>query len=226
MAEQLSSARREVTREIALSILLGGVAPFIIYSLLRPHTSELAALIVAATAPLLQNALTLARKRTLDVFGVFILAGIVVSVLLVLLGGSPKLILIRESFLTGAIGLVFLLSLLYRRPLIFYFARHFMTGDDPQRRAEWSSGWASPYFRFVMRLMTLVWGVGTIVEALARSYLVFRLPTQSFLAVSPFVQYGIIGAMIAWTVWYARRARRRGQQMGQVRLAGEAAGGV
>jgi hypothetical protein len=221
-ANRSSRTARAIRQEIALSILLGGVAPFVIYSLLRPHTSELHALIIAAVAPLLENVLSLIRKRTLDIFGAFVLGGILISVALVLAGGSPKLILIRESFLTGATGLVFLLSLLYRRPLIYYFALHFNTGDNPQQRAEWSRYWAYPYFRFVMRLMTLVWGVATLAEALIRGYLVFHLSTAQFLAVSPFVQYGIIGATIAWTVWYGRRARRRGEQL---RAAAPAAAG-
>jgi hypothetical protein len=220
MAEQPASTRREVMREVGLSLFLGGAAPFIMYSLLQPRMSELHALLVATSAPLLQNGITLVRKRTLDVFGSFILAGLCVSIVLVLLGGNPKLLLIRESILTGATALVFLLSLLYRRPLIYYFALHFNTGDDPERRVEWSARWVYPYFRFVMRLMTAVWGVATLVEALARSYLVFHLSTQSFLALSPFVQYGIIGGTVVWTVWYARRAQRRGEQMRQARQAG------
>jgi len=225
MAQQRAApARRDIQREIIRSILLGGVAPFLIYSLLRPHMSEFSALIIAALAPLLQNAVSLARKRTLDIFGAFILAGIVISVVLVLMGGSPKLLLIRESFVTGAFGLVFLLSLLYRRPLMFYFARHFSTADDPQQREEWSARWAYPYFRFVMNLITAVWGVATVIEAVARGYLVFKLPTQSFLAVSPFVQYGIIGVTIAWTVWYARRARARGEWLQQQRVRVEESG--
>lgn len=208
MAEQSSGTAGEVRHEIILSILLGGVAPFVIYSLMRPHTTEIRALIAAAAAPLLQNLITLIRKRTLDVFGVFILAGIFVSIVAVLLGGSPKLILIRDAFITGATGLVFLGSRLYRRPLIYYFSMHFNTGDDPERRAEWAGYWAYPYFRYVMRLMTVVWGLATLAEALARGYLVFNLPTESFLVVSPFVQYGILGSTIAWTVWYARHSQR------------------
>jgi hypothetical protein len=224
MAQQGSAPQSgDVKREIIRSVLLGGVAPYVIFSLLRPHTSEFAALIVAALAPLMLNVVSLVRKRSLDIFGVFVLAGIVISVMLVLVGGSPKLLLIRESFVTGAFGLVFLCSLVYRRPLIFYFARHFSTGDDPEQQEAWSSRWKYPYFRFVMRLMTAVWGVATLIEAVARGYLVFRLPTQSFLAVSPFVQYGIIGVTIAWTVWYARRARTQGEWLQRRRLAEGAA---
>jgi hypothetical protein len=226
VAEEPSSAAREVRQEIVLSVLLGGVAPLVIYSLLRPHTTEIRALIVAAAAPVLLNVISFVRKRTLDVFGVFILAGIVLAVAAALLGGSPKIILIRDSFISGATGIIFLVSLLYRRPLIYYFSMHFGAGDDPERRAEWAQNWTFPYFRYIMRLMTAVWGIATIVEAFARGYLVLRLPTQTFLAVSPFVQYGILGGTIAWTIWYARHARRVAEQMRQERLAWEAGAAV
>jgi hypothetical protein len=218
MTGQSSDTAREVRQEIILSILLGGVAPFVIYALLQPHTTEIRALIAAAVAPLLLNVISFIRKRSLDVFGVFILAGIVVAIAAALLGGSTKIILVRDSFITGATGLVFLASLLYHRPLIYYFSMHFSTGDDPKRRAEWAQNWSYPYFRYIMRLMTAVWGVATLVEALARGYLVFRLPTQTFLAVSPFVQYGILGGTIAWTIWYARHAQRIAERMRQERL--------
>jgi hypothetical protein len=218
VTSQSSGTAREVRQEIILSILLGGVAPFVIYSLLRPHTTEIRALIVAAVAPLSLNVVSLIRKRSLDVFGVFILAGIVVAILAVLLGGSPKIVLIRDSIITGVTGVVFLASLLYRRPLIYYFSMHFSTGDDPKRRTEWAQNWAYPYFRYIMRLMTAVWGIATLVEAFARGYLVFHLPTETFLAISPFVQYGIIGATIAWTIWYARHAQRVADGMRQERL--------
>lgn len=221
-----SSTRREVVRDVGLSILLGGVAPLLIYSLLRPHTTEVRALIVAASAPVLDNVISFARRRTFDVFGVFVLAGLVLSVILVLLGGSPRLILVRESLLTGATGLVFLLSLLYRRPLIYYFALHFSTGGDPAKIAEMSGWWQTPYFRFVMRLMTAVWGVVLAVEAAARTYLAFTLPTARFLAISPGIQWGLIGPTIAWTVWYARHARRRGEELRRQRERASGTQGV
>ena len=75
-----TSTKHEIIRDVALSLLLGGVAPLVIFALLRPHTTELRALIISAAAPVLDNGISLARRRTLDVFGAFVLAGIVLSV--------------------------------------------------------------------------------------------------------------------------------------------------
>ena len=133
--------------------------------------------------------------------------------MLVLFGGSTRLILVRESLLTGATGAVFLLSLLYKRPLIYYFAMHFNTGGDKAKVAEFSGMWQYPYFRHVMRWMTGVWGLALVLEATIRTYLAFSLSTITFLAISPVVQYGIIGATVLWTVVYAKHSRRVGARM-------------
>jgi hypothetical protein len=128
----------------------------------------------------------------------------------VLLGGDAKFILIKESFVTAGLGLLMLGSLLLPRPLMFYFAVHFSAGHDDTSRANFSQYWQYPYFRFVMYTMTIVWGLSLVSEAIIRTILVFSLNnTKDFLAISPFVTYGILGLTVAWTVWFSRRARRR-----------------
>lgn len=215
MTTQLDSnfnSKRKLIQTIVFSVVLNGVVPFVIYSILSGKMSEVAALSIAAIVPALDNLVSLARHRKLDVFGSFMLAGLVVGVGVVFFGGDPKLILIRESFVTAAFGLVMLGSLLLPRPIIFYFAVHFSA--DEAAKTELLEGWTHPYFRFVMYFLTTVWGVSLVAEAIVRTLLVFVIDnTSEFLAVSPFVQYGMLGATIAWTVWYANRSRKKGLAM-------------
>lgn len=217
------STKRQVTKEVVLNILLNGVAPLVVYSILSGQMSDVAALSIAATIPAIDNLISFLRYRRLDVFGAFMLAGLVVGIGVLLLGGDPKLLLVRESFVTAAFGLVMLGSLLLPRPIIFYFAIHFSGGKDEATKAEFAQKWALPYFRFVMYLMTIVWGVALVAEAVIRTILVFALNnTSEFLAVSPFIQYGILGATIAWTVWYGKHAKKVGEAMRQERINQEA----
>jgi FtsH-binding integral membrane protein len=65
--------------------------------------------------------------------------------------------------------------------------------------------------------MTLAWGFGLVLEAAVSAMLVFRLPVQTYLLVGPIVGYGTMGALTAWTFWYARRTRR----MGDARRGGQ-----
>ncbi|MGE5703736.1 MAG: VC0807 family protein, partial [Clostridia bacterium] len=173
------------------------------------YTSSVMALTIATMIPLLDNAVSLIRHRRVDVFASFMLIGFVLSLLAVFMGGSERLILLRESFVTAVLGFLFLGSLLFSRPLIYHFAIRFTVGNDPVKAAEFASNWAYPYFRFVLRLMTIVWGCALLGEALVRTFLVFQLSVPAFLAISNFVVYGFIGAAVVWTVLYRRHSAKR-----------------
>ena len=203
-------SRSQLIRTALLSIFINAVCPLVAYNLLTPALPEVEALTIAACIPLVDNLYSLAKNRRLDVFGVFMLLGFLVSIGLVLLGSDKRFILIKRSFLTGVLGLLMLGSLALPRPILFYFAANFTAGNSPQARAEFENKWVIPYFRFVMYLMTIVWGLTLVIEAAVRSILAFTIDsTETFLAISPIVQYGFLGAAIAWTVWYRKYSMRR-----------------
>ena len=121
--------------------------------------------------------------------------------------------LIRESFVTGALGIVCLVSFLFPRPLLFYIGREFSTGNDPTRIAGFNDLWRSAGARYAFRLMTVVWGIGWVSEFLLRVLLVLTLTVGQVLIVSPIILQGITAALIVWTISYARAARRRGEEL-------------
>jgi hypothetical protein len=138
------------------------------------------------------------------------------GLLTTLISGSPRFFLIKESFLTGFFGLVFLGSLLLSRPLSFYLGRQFVSGGDPSRAAWFEGLWQYPSFRSSQRLIALVWGVGLLSEALISLGLVFILPTPTFLVISPLMVMGVTVGLIIWTMSYGRRrgaaARREAEK--------------
>jgi hypothetical protein len=68
------------------------------------------------------------------------------------------------------------------------------------------------YFRRAMMIMTLVWGLGLIVECVVSGLLVFVVSVRDYLLVGPVVGYGTMGALGLWTFWYSREQRRKGEQ--------------
>lgn len=153
------------------------------------------------------------RRKRIDLLSGIVLISIVISIVTIALGGSPKVYLVRESFFTAAFGLVYLVSLLFPRPLAFYFARYFATGNHPENIAWFDSLWHYQQFRHTMRVITVVWGVGFLLEAVIRTYMVITLSTAQFLIISPFVLYGIIGILIIWMFLYSRQGRKRGEEL-------------
>ena len=207
----------KTARGIAYSLFINGALPLVIYQLLKSYTSasDLFALFASGIPSLVESIVGIIRQRRIDLMAGLVLISIVVSILLILLGGSPKLYLVRESLITGFFGAAFLISLLLPRPFCFYFTRYFATGNDPENVKQFNSFWQYPYFRFTMRLMTTVWGIAFIVEAIIRIYLVFTLTIVQFLIVSPFIFYGVLVGIIVWTTLYGAHSGRRGAEIGR-----------
>ncbi|QBD79019.1 hypothetical protein EPA93_24755 [Ktedonosporobacter rubrisoli] len=203
------------TLGIGYSILINGALPFIIYSLLTSYTRmpEIWALLLSGVPPIIDSIVGVIRKRRIDLIAGIVLAGIAISLFLMLLGGSPRLYLVRESFFTGAFGLAYLVSLLFPRPLGFFFARHFATGNVPEKVAWFNSLWQYRGFRISMRVSTIVWGLAFVLEAIIRTALAFILSVQEFLLISPFVFYGTMGLVIVWTMLYSRKGNKRAQAL-------------
>ncbi len=208
-----SISKKEIIKGIVITLLINGALPFVVYEVLRSHMSSIAALSIATIIPLLDNLLSLIKQRKLDVFAVFMLISFLLGIMMVSIGGSERLLLIRESFVTGILGIIFLVSLFFPRPLIFYFALRFTVGNDPDKTSAFADNWQYAYFRFVLRLITIVWGVALIGEAAVRSILVFKLTVTQFLAISNFVVYGFIGAALVFTVVYRKHSQKRFKEM-------------
>ena len=204
-----SISRKEIIRGIVITLLINGAVPFVVYEVLRSHMSSIAALSIATVIPLIDNLFSFIKRRKMDVFAVFMLVSFLLGIIMMCIGGSERLLLIRESFVTGILGIIFLGSLLFSRPLIFYFAIRFTVGNDPDKTSAFADNWQYAYFRFVLRLMTVVWGLALLGESAVRSILVFKLSVTQFLVVSNFVMYGFIGAAIVFTVIYRKHSQKK-----------------
>jgi hypothetical protein len=200
------------TRGILVNVLLNAAIPLVLYSLVKRYVSDsdAIALGVAAVFPLGTNAAELLRARRLNIIGILALLGILVSLAALLLGGDPRVLLIRESFLTGALGIACFVSLLLPRPLMFYFGREFQ-GRDPARLAQYDATYQIPAGRRVHRLITIVWGGAFTGEFTLRVIMVYTLPTAVVLGISPIIFGAVTIATLTWTFSYVRAAQRRGR---------------
>ncbi|MCG5074036.1 VC0807 family protein [Paraburkholderia tagetis] len=191
--------------ELAVNLLL----PWVAYRLAQPHWGEFGGLIASAIPPLLWSIVELVRFRHVDALSAVILLGIVLSLAAMAFGGSTRMLLMRESFASGAIGAAFLFSLLAKRPLVFYLARATVARETREGVARLELLWSeNRSFVAAMRLLTVVWGAGLVADAVLRTYLAATWPIERVLIVLPMLGYGVFGALLAWTFWYRTRMRR------------------
>lgn len=210
------TTKANAIRGIIVSIVINGAFPFLIYWVLTNRTSisPFLALVATGIPSLLHTLVGLLRQKRIDFLAGLVLAGIVISIIITVLGGDPKVYLIRESFFTITFGLVLLVSLALPRPIMFYLARHFASGNDPSNIVRFNSLWQEhENVRRRLRVMTAVWGIGLLLEATIRIILVIMLSVQQFLVLSPFVLYGITAILVIWTFRFGRSSRQRGTEL-------------
>ncbi|MDB5814853.1 MAG: hypothetical protein JWN23_1970 [Rhodocyclales bacterium] len=191
---------------LALDLTFNLVLPWLAYKLALPYWGEFGGLLASALPPLAWSCAELIRHKRLDALSIMILAGIGLSLFALLLGGNPKLLLVRESLISGLIGIAFLLSAPFGRPLVYYLARAMAERQNVEDGAgsfdEW---WCQLESQKMLRGITWGWGAGLTAEALLRGWLAWHWTPERFLVLSPFVSYGLIGMLLVWTLWYRKR---------------------
>jgi hypothetical protein len=129
-----------------------------------------------------------------------------IGLVLAVVGGDPRFILLKDSFTTGGVGIVFLLSLLATRPLTFAALQSW----QPAKAAELDAIWdVAPGVRRTFRVSAIVWGVGLLLEAGLRVPLIYVLPVDVAVGASTGMQVVAFTALGVWNAVYAIRAERR-----------------
>jgi hypothetical protein len=198
-----------VVRSVVQETLLNATIPIACYALAKRFVSpsEFTALAFATTFPLLKSVYDVLRRHELDPIAVIVLLGILTSIAALLVGGDPRLLLIRESFLTGAFGIACLLSLILPRPIMFYVGRYFVAGHDAEQREAFNARWQIRAVRRAHRFITIVWGLIAVGEFTLRAIMVYTFSSSVVLVTSPFILGLVTVGTIVWTFWYARRVR-------------------
>jgi hypothetical protein len=196
------------------------VLPFLIYDFAKKDLGDVHALMASSAPPIAWSIVEFIRHRRVDALSILVLAGIALSLLAYLGGGSVKVLQLREKLVTVAIGLVFLGSAAIGKPLIYQLARATILRKTPHEIEAFDAMRENAGFKSTMLVMTLVWGFGLVAEAGLATLLVFRLSVRDYLLVGPVVGYGTMGALSLWTFLYARHRRRLGEA---ARQAAEAA---
>jgi len=192
-------------------LFLDALLPAILYGVLTHFgVPVLWALVAGGAPPALHNLASLFVSRRLEPLGLLALTFLGLSAALSLISRDVFFTLIKESFITGAIGLIFLGSLFAARPLMFAITLQFVAGDNPRKRDWWNCRWENPAFHAAMRWTTAMWGIAYLIEASARVYLPLRLPPAKVVALSPILTIGVTVLLIHWTRQRMLKVRSQG----------------
>lgn len=177
------------------------------YALHLAGVNDFVALLVASLLAAARIVWVAVRERELNPFATVMLVVFGIGLVLALVSGDPRFLLLKNSIVTGVIGLVFLGTTLFGTPLTLAAAQSF----QPARKAEIRHAYDTDAdVRRGHRVSSTVWGVGLVLEALIRVPLVFLLPIDVMVALGEVMTIAVIALLIAWNVWYIKRATARG----------------
>jgi hypothetical protein len=184
--------------------------PWLAYRLAFPHYGPPGALIASALPLLAWMSWDLLRHRHFDALSAIVLSGIALSLLVAVASRDAHHRALGDPMVPGLIGVAFLASLAFERPLVFYLARSTMTRENLPAARLFEQRWRErPVFAAYLRLMTLVWGLGLTGENLLRTALIWRWPDDPRAATASLaLRYGVYGALTVWTFWCRRRIKR------------------
>ncbi|MBB4684844.1 VC0807 family protein [Amycolatopsis jiangsuensis] len=192
-------------RRLMPSLVVNAVVPLVLYLLLRSSIGEVPALAIGATIPLLVTVGEFAVRRRIDPVGVVVVAGFaVLLVVLALSGGSELVLKLRDTLLTGPIGLVFLGSALIRKPLLAALVR-FATRNGAGQQSR-LTGAAQ---QRALTVQTVLIGSMLVVHALTILTLALLLPTATFLAVGQPAGWAVIALGLLASFAHRKQARAR-----------------
>lgn len=192
--------RRTLIRDIVLNAGL----PYATYLILTQYgVATVPALVSGAIFPVGAIIWSAARERRIQAIGVIVLAATAASVASALWFTSPFLALARGALITSLIAVVFLVSLMARRPLVFHLAT---AGQASSARRDAEADWdASPVYRGLMRRLTAIWGGGLLTEAALHLALIAALPPAAAIPVTEALFWLFFAGLMAWS-WRHGRA--------------------
>ena len=175
------------------------------YGLRALGVDERPALLAASGVAAARIAWDAARRRRLNPFATVMLVVFGLGLVLSLVSGDARFLLLKDSITTGAVGLVFLVTSRWGRPLTLTAMQSFA----PHRAAALEQAYrADPDVRRGVRLCSVVWGAGLLAEAVARVPVVYLLPIDAAVAVSTALFVATFAGLIAWNAWFVARGRR------------------
>ncbi|RLL68624.1 VC0807 family protein [Streptomyces sp. Z26] len=163
--------------EFAITLLCDLVAPMVLFYVFRAvGMGQLPALLLSATPPLIHTLYSMVKHRKVDTIGVFVILIVGLSAAVSVISGDPRAVLVRGAVLTGLISLWILSTIWLARPFVY----RAMEALLPAKRAKMDELWHNdPSFRRLWNRLTLLWGVGLLIDALIRLVMAYTLPVDS-----------------------------------------------
>ncbi|GHE01301.1 VC0807 family protein [Streptomyces alanosinicus] len=191
-----------------LSIAIDLVVPLLVYYAARALGAGQGPALLLSGAPSALRLVTGAvRRRRIDGVDLFFTVLLAAAALATLIGGGPRILLFKDAVLSLVVGGWMLGTGFTGRPLAFQLGQRLHRGPVPGARERiWRD---SAEFRRGLRVLTVTWGAGQVLDGGVGTLAAATLPTDSVPLLTRVVSLLLLALTVAVTAAYARRFRTR-----------------
>jgi hypothetical protein len=200
VSEPAQTAQRSL-RPVLQTVLLDVAPPLLAYYGLRAAgASEYAALLSATVLSGVRVVYGVVAARQLDPFAAYLLLTFGLSLAVGLATTDPRLVLIGNTLVNGIGGLIFLGSCVIGTPLTQVVGARFRPAPDDEIAG------APAGKRRIHILLSAMWGVGLLVEVVARLVVIANLPVDVANGVNSAITLPVVGLLVLATIVVVRRS--------------------
>ncbi|MFI6344813.1 VC0807 family protein [Streptomyces sp. NPDC050560] len=176
-AEAVQESPLEGLKPLLLDVAVPLGAYYLLHGALGVGT--VAALALSSIVPAFRSVLSIVKRRTVNGLAGLILAVNMVSLALSTVTGDPRLMLAKDSGVSGIIALGILLSVVRGRPLMTAGVRPWVVKGDVRKAAAWERLAPTAGFRRAERIFSLVWGFALLGECVVRVIGAYSVPVDT-----------------------------------------------
>ncbi|KAI9202819.1 uncharacterized protein BJ171DRAFT_625859 [Polychytrium aggregatum] len=202
---------KQLSRAALRMVMINIIAPIVIYAVAVLYLSVIVSLILSGLPPLLESLYHVIRERQIDLIAVNMVLSIVISVVVVVVTSDPRLLLVKDSINTVLLGILFGASVLFKQNLIWRYNVQW-NSHNPKELERLNTIWETkPAVRRVTNIMSLVYGVSFCIEAGIRVVLIYTIPLNIMVYVSPLLLLLCFALVGLWSYFFVRWARAKNQ---------------
>jgi hypothetical protein len=208
-------------RELIFDLFVNGLLPWAGYVFLQSQygLSDYHALLAVTIIPGFFALVGIIRKGRPDLIATVSLVTILLSLGLAAASDDTRVLQIRESYITLIMGVVFVVSSMMKKPILWLLARHQAKSEEHKAALE------HPDRKKMLGTVNAVWGWSFVLEFGAKLWMIENLPISRVLALSPIMFYGVTAVTFLWTLWWLRRETRKAAEAENARRVSEIAKG-
>ncbi|WP_139992904.1 VC0807 family protein [Kurthia sp. Dielmo] len=137
------------------------------------------AMVISAGIGIVYGLYMFSKQKKLNVFGTFILADLIITMLITVFSGSAMNLLWNNVYYTYVLAGVYFVSVLIKKPLMLYMALD-LFAIDPERRARILPIFHTKKVKLLFVVFTLSIVVKEILSALLQGYLITQYGVNAY----------------------------------------------